>query len=140
MQTKQLEQALPEILEKALKGKRNVVVKANDAAQVEQLNTLLWTYRANSFLPHGTDKDGHEKEQPIWLTTKDENPNNADVLILAGGATTENLDAFSLCCEMLDGRDDSAVQIARQKWKSYKEAGFDMTYWKQSQTGAWESK
>jgi DNA polymerase-3 subunit chi len=140
MQTKQLEQALPEVLEKAVGGNRRVVVKAANQNQVEQINNLLWTYRENSFLPHGSEKDGHSDDQPIWITSEDENPNGADVLVLINGAISERICDFSLCCEFLDGRDEEAVTSARERWKQYKEDGFDLTYWQQSSTGAWEQK
>lgn len=135
-----LNEALPAILVKALAGERRVVVKLPDEKIVEAMNTHLWVYRENSFLPHGAKKDGYADAQPVWLTHKDENPNGADVLVLTGGSTSDQIDGFSLCCEMLNGHDDRAVSSARARWKSYKDAGHDVTYWQQTETGGWEKK
>lgn len=134
-----LEKALPALLSKALANGHRIVVKAASAQAVEQLNTDLWTYNPNSFLPHGSAKDGQAENQPVWLTLQDENPNNADVLILTQGCESTMIDQFSLCCEMLDGRNPESVKEARKRWKSYKEAGHTITYWQQSAKG-WEKK
>ena len=111
-----------------------------DAKGVEALDKHLWTFNPNNFLPHGsakTTKSDHKALQPVWLTCKDENPNEADVLILAQGASSEKIGEFDMCCEMLDGHDEAAVKEARERWKTYKEQGFEVTYWQQDQNGAW---
>ncbi|MCB9990349.1 MAG: DNA polymerase III subunit chi [Rhodospirillales bacterium] len=140
LQTQSLEQALPQILGKAYAGGRRIVVRTNDAAAAQRLNDHLWTYRADSFLPHGSAKEGYAEDQPVWLTDRDENPNKADVLILTGGTASEKLSDFTLCCELFDGRDELAVTAARSKWKTYKDAGFDLTYWQQNEAGGWDKK
>jgi len=140
MRQKQLDQALPEILTKALAGGYRIVIRAGDETQAERLNDLLWTYRPDSFLPHGMQKDGYAEDQPVWITSQDENPNGADVLILTSGSTTINKGDFKLCCEMFDGRDAEMVKSARERWKLYQEQGFDITYWQQNDKGGWEKK
>jgi DNA polymerase-3 subunit chi len=140
MQVKTLEQALPEILAKALARGRRVVVKAGSQERVEALNTVLWTFDPASFLPHGHVKDGSEAEQPVWLTTKDENPNGADMLVLADGAESEQLAAFALCCKFFDGNDEEAVTAARARWKAYKDQGHALSYFQQDESGKWEQK
>lgn len=140
MRTKRLEQALPEILAKALERGRRVVVKAGSKERVEALSLALWTQDPASFLPHGHMKDGFEAAQPIWLTTEDENPNNADMLMLTDGAASLNIADFSLCCEMFDGGDDTAVSAARTRWKEYKDKGFTVTYFQQDENGKWAQK
>lgn len=134
-----LDQVLPALLSKALSGGRRIVLKAPNAQEAERLNAHLWTYDPNSFIPHGSDKDGHAEHQPVWITARDENPNGADVLILSGGVDSPLLGDFALCCEMLDGRDPEAVSAARTRWKDYKDAGHDITYWQQGPQG-WEKK
>ena len=140
LQKQSLDQALPMILEKAYQGNHKIVVRLADTREVERMNGLLWTYNAAKFLPHGSQKDGHGENQPIWLTHKDENPNSANVIILTQRTQIDKIDAYDLCCEMLDGHDEAAVQDARARWKIYKETGHDVTYWYQSKTGGWDKK
>lgn len=135
-----LDQILPSLLAKALEGGRRVVVKAQDEREVQRLNDHLWTYHPDSFMPHGTVQEGHAERQPVWLTTADENPNRADVLILIDGAPSEMVGDFSLCCEVFDGRNDAALSAARARWKAYKDdTDHELTYWQQGQ-GGWEKK
>lgn len=139
--TQDIEQALPAILSKALAGGRKAVIRFANDQQVRHFNDHLWTYNADSFLPHGAKADGHAELQPVYLTAASENPNGADMLVLCNAQTVpENIEAFSLCCDFLDGCDDDAVQAGRARWKAYKEAGHAITYWQQTESGGWEQR
>ncbi|MBL4693248.1 MAG: DNA polymerase III subunit chi [Magnetovibrio sp.] len=135
-----LEQALPLLLGKTLEaGKRAVVLLGNED-RVEALNGALWTEDANSWLPHGSKKDGQAELQPVWLTDKDENPNGAAFVFLTDGAQCSDLAVFERCFELFDGTSDEAVQMARTRWKTYTHQGFDLTYWQQTDVGGWRKK
>lgn len=140
MITKRLEQALPELLAKAITVQPRVVVKAGSRERIETLDNVLWTYDAASFLPHGAAHDGFESDQPIWLTTEDDNPNQAKMLILTDGAVSDHVAEYELCCELFDGNDEDAVAAARGRWTAYKAAGHDLTYFQQDEQGRWVKK
>jgi DNA polymerase-3 subunit chi len=139
LRTTPLERALPRILERALAEGHRVVVMAGSAERVDHLDALLWTYDEASFLPHGTARDGGAERQPVWLTTGDENPNGATMLVLVDGARSARLDGYARCCDVFDGNDDAAVTAARQRWREAKAAGHRLIYWEQSQ-GKWEKR
>ena len=134
-----LDAALPNLLERCLERDWHAVVLAGSPERVEALNGQLWTYNDRAFLPHGSEKDGYAEHQPVWLTARDENPNGAKVLFLLDGMTSENLGLFELVCTLFDGRDSMAVESARQSWRAYREDGFDVTYWRQTESG-WEQQ
>lgn len=139
--TQRLEQALPAILTKALAGGRKAVIRFADDKDVQRFDEHFWTYAPDSFLPHGPGGGAHDNLQPVVLTTKAENPNGADMLVLCNHKTVpENINDFSLCCDFLDGQDEEAVALGRARWKTYKEAGYALTYWQQTETGGWEQK
>ncbi len=143
LQTRTQNDVLPSLLSKAYEQGKRVVVKMQDEKEVAALDTHLWAFSQNSFLPHGSAKDIKAEDiakQPIWLTSADENPNEADVLIIAHGAASEMHGDFDLCCEMLDGHDKRAVAAARERWKAYKEKGFEVTYWQQDEQGVWAKR
>lgn len=140
LQKSPLERALPQLLEKVLAKGARAVVMAGSEERVEALNTLLWTYAQQSFLPHGSARDGNAADQPIWLTTEDENPNGATILVLTDGASSESLGTFDLCCELFDGNDPEVVSAARERWKDYTQAGHSVAYWQQDARGGWEKK
>jgi DNA polymerase-3 subunit chi len=140
LQRASLEDALPRMLEVAYGRGDRAVVMAGSSERVEALAAHLWTYRPDSFLPHGTAKDGAAAAQPIYLTTEAENPNGAKLLFLCDGATRGDVSEFTTVCEMFDGNDELAVAAARDRWKSYKEAGHKLVYFQQSPAGKWEEK
>lgn len=140
LQRRSLEETLPQLLEKILERGSRAVVMAGSDERVEALATHLWTYDQRAFLPHGTARDGNAAEQPVWLTSSEENPNGADVLVLADGATVQDIAGFKICCELFDGNDADAVSAARARWKEYAAAGHTVTYWQQTDRGGWEKK
>jgi len=135
-----LEQALPKLLEKVLEQGKRALVLAGSPERVEALNALLWSYDANSFLPHGSARDGNAERQPVWLSDKDENANQADMLFLTDGAISAQVAKFARCFELFDGGNDDVVAAARERWKRYKDEGHALTYWQQNERGGWEKK
>jgi DNA polymerase-3 subunit chi len=140
LQRTALEAALPPMLEKTLERGQRAVVMAASEERVEHLTDHLWTYSERGFLPHGSARDGNAALQPVWLTTADENPNEAQVLFLTDGTSSEKVSDYQLCVELFDGNDVSAVEAARARWKNYRDAGHALTYWQQSDAGRWEQK
>lgn len=140
LERQSLEQVLPSLVGKALEKGHRLFVKTSDEAAAEALSSSLWTGNPEGFLPHGTAKDGRAAMQPVWLGVGEENLNGADVLILTGDVTLDDVSEYALVCEMLDGRDEQAVQAARVRWKDYQAAGHAVTYWQQDPRGGWIKK
>mgnify|MGYP001809571101 FL=1 len=135
-----LDQALPKLLEKAVQAGLRVVVMAGSTERVEHLNALLWTYAEDSWLPHGSARDGDGDLQPVWLTEREENPNGATVLVLCDGARPAGLAGWQRCLDLFDGNDDAALAAARQRWRAGKEEGHELLYYQQKEDGGWEEK
>lgn len=135
-----LERVLPSLLEKTLERGWRAVVQAGSNERVEALDSLLWTYREDSFLPHGRASDRYAAEQPICLTTGEETPNGARVRFLVDGAHMRTYDGYVRIVVIFDGGDPEALTRAREQWKSVRAAGLVATYWQQSESGRWEKK
>lgn len=136
--TSPLERTLPRLLEKILQGRKRAVVLCGSEERLSFLNSSLWTLGKASFIPHGSKAEGKAADQPIWLTLQDENPNNATFLVQTDGMSSPSLSTYERCLDLFDGNDEIAVQAARDRWKAYKAQGFEVTYWKQTGSGAWE--
>ena len=134
-----LERALPRLLERARAQGYLIVVRATSPERVEHLNALLWTYDEASFLPHGSARDGNAASQPIWLSERTENPNDAAMLVLVDGVEAEDLSAYTRCVDLFDGNDPAAVERARERWRRAAAAGHALTYWQQTAAG-WEKQ
>ncbi len=140
LQRSPLERVLPKLLERTLDASKRALVLVGSDARAESLAQHLWTYDQDSWLPHGTKKDGAPEDQPIWLSVEDENLNQAEFLFLADGAVSDRVGDFERCFEMFDGEDEAIVAAARERWAKYKEAGHSLTYWQQTERGGWEQK
>jgi DNA polymerase-3 subunit chi len=139
LQRQPLERVLPTLIEKSLERGWRVVVQAASDERVEALDAHLWTFRDDSFLPHGTWREAEAAEQPVLLTVSDENPNGAAVRFLVDGAPVPaDADAYARIVLIIDGEDPDAVAVARERWSEGKARGFDVTYWQTDEQGRWQ--
>jgi DNA polymerase III subunit chi len=133
------EQVLPALLQKSLERGWRVVVQASSDERVEALDAHLWTWRDDSFLPHGTARDAEAPAQPIVLTAGEENPNGATVRFLVDGANmAEDATGYERVVMLFDGDDPDAVETARARWTKAKAAGAEVTYWRADENGRWQ--
>jgi len=140
LENRKLEQVLPGLLERSLERGWLVVVQTSLPERVEALNNLLWSWRDDSFLPHGAEGDGNEGRQPVWLTWGDDSPNNANIRFLVDGAVAATLNGLDRAVYLFNGGDDTERSSARAEWKTAVEAGHDVTYWRQTPEGRWEKQ
>ena len=135
-----LDQALPELLEKTLQRGWRALVRSSSPDRLEHLDGWLWSYRDESFLPHGLDGEPNAGRQPVLLTTEEGNPNDAQALFLIDGADPGELKGYARCLILFDGKDDGQLQEARRQWGALKGGGAALSYWKQSPEGRWEKQ
>ena len=135
-----LEKVLPSLVEKTLERGWRAVVQAGTEERLAAIDLALWTYKEESFLAHGTAKDGHAADQPVYLTTSGDTPNGAGVRFIVDGAEVSEISGLVRLVYLFDGNDEEAVAKARAQWTTAKESGCPVTYWQQSATGKWEKK
>jgi DNA polymerase-3 subunit chi len=135
-----LERVLPNLLQRTLERGWRAVVQIGNVERLEALDAHLWTFADESFLPHGTVKDGAPERHPILLTLDQENANGAGVRFLLDGADMEAFAGYVRIVVMFDGRDAEAVAAARVQWQRVRAQGCKATYWRQGDTGRWEQK
>src|SRR5206468_990031 len=135
-----LDKVLPQLLERSRERGWRVVVQADSEERVEALSSLLWTYTDDSFLAHGTLRDGMEEMQPVWLTPSSDNPNGATVRFFVGGVAPAGYDGLTRAVLLIDGGDSEAVARAREIWKDAKAQGHAVSYWQQDDEGRWQNR
>jgi DNA polymerase-3 subunit chi len=143
LERRSLDEVLPGLIEKTLERGWRAVIRAESSERADAVDTLLWTYNEQSFLPHAQSGDGNPKRQPVLITVEDENPNGANVLFCVGGAAPASWEAvgdLTRVILMFDGRDETALANARAAWKDAKATGHDVTYWKESPSGKFEKQ
>jgi DNA polymerase-3 subunit chi len=106
---------------------------------VDALDAHLWTYRDESFLPHGTWREADAGVQPVLLTVNADNPNLAAVRFLLDGADfPADVQSYARIVLIFDGADPDAVAAARERWGEGKARGLDVTYWQPDAQGRWQ--
>jgi DNA polymerase III subunit chi len=134
-----LEQILPPLIQKSLERGWRVAVQASSDERIEALDAHLWTWRDDTFLPHGTSRDAEAAEQPVLLTLDEENPNGAAVRFLVEGASMPgDAAAYQRLVVLFDGEDPEALEEARARWTKAKHEGFEVTYWLTDKNGRWQ--
>ena len=135
-----LEDALPPLIDKSVERGWQVAIQTREQARRDALDTHLWTYREDSFLPHGTDESEMADRQPVLLTVSPDNLNNASVRFFIDGAEASDIETYQRVVFIFDGYDQEQLEGARAQWKKLKGEGHNLTYWQQTQEGRWEKK
>ncbi|MBB4659443.1 DNA polymerase III subunit chi [Parvularcula dongshanensis] len=132
-----LAQVLPALLVRTIERGQRALVRCGTPEGLEEIDGHLWTFRDESFLPHGRAGEDHEAAQPVLLTLGEAAPNEAKVLFLVEGApvSAEAMASFARAVVMFDAE---GAPDAREAWRAVKGAGLDATYWKQTPQGRWE--
>jgi DNA polymerase-3 subunit chi len=135
------EDVLPGLLERSLERGWRVVVQSSSEERVDALDAHLWTFREDSFLPHGTFREATAARQPVLLTVEDHNPNGAAVRFLIDRAPVpEDAELYERVVLLFDGEDDEAVAEARQRSEAARSRGFAVTYWQADGEGRWQRR
>lgn len=116
---------------------RRALVLTRSAAAAETLSKGLWSYRRNSFLPHGTDGPNAWR-QPALITPTPVNANGASVLVLPDGETLRSfapdaplgiggdfLTGFNLLLILVDARNEASMRGAAQSWADARTIGYE---------------
>jgi len=135
-----LEDALPPLVDKSVERGWRVAIQLKEPARRDALDAHLWTYREESFLPHGTDETELAASQPVLLTVTGDNANQATVRFIVDGAEPPVADTYERIVFMFDGYDQEQLEGARAHWKKLKGEGHTLTYWQQTPEGRWEKK
>ena len=140
LEVRPLESVLPQLLEKTLERGWRAVVETGSRERAEVLDSLLWTFRDDAFLPHGMAGEETDAHQPILLTTEpNENPNGATVRFFVDRAVPQSAEGYKRLVYMFSGLDPDAVSVARLAWRALRD-GNEVTYWQQESDGRWIKK
>jgi len=134
-----LERVLPQLVEKTLERGWRAVIETSSRDRAEAIDTLLWTYRDDSFVPHGIMGEPTDPDQPILIATGTDNPNAAQVRFFVDRAVPQSADGYTRIVYLFSGHDPDAVTEARVAWKAL-QAGNELTYWQQDPNGRWVKK
>jgi DNA polymerase-3 subunit chi len=131
-----LERALPQIAAKVVAGGDRLLIVDADDRRRAALDRLLWTYSADSFLPHAQIGGADDARQPVLIAGEVNAANGAKHIALVDGTWREEALDFTRAFHFFD---EEAIREARTAWKGLAERGdVQRRYWKQNEAGRWE--
>ena len=139
LESQPLERVLPLLLEKTLERGWKAVVETASGDRARVLDAMLWTYRDDSFLPHGIAGETTDPDQPVLIVTDSGNANSASVRFFVDRAVPADAAAYERVVYLFSGHDPDAVAEARTAWRALKD-GNECTYWQQDENGRWVKK
>lgn len=116
------------LVRKAWLAQNKVVLMADDAAQMAQLDAQLWSFSDVDFLPHVPAGDPLAPLTPIILTDADtlELP-HFDILINLSRRAPAHAGSFQRVFEIIS-QDEQDAAAGRQRYTAYKRQDFPLTH------------
>ena len=96
-------------------------IRCADAAQQAELDKLLWTFRAHSFIPHSLIDD--TCQAPVVLGINERPSISAGVLINLHSEISSHLDCFNRVIEIVN-QEPAQLNISRQNFVRYRKQGY----------------
>ncbi len=118
------------LTEKAYAQGLKIYIHTQDEQQTQSLNSLLWTFKAESFLPHEVVVKGATAEAPIMLGHTEEQEQSIpehtiDVLINLNSAVPLFFSQFERVVEIVN-QDKQIKENGRDRFRFYKDRGYQI--------------
>ena len=115
------------VVEKAWQAGHRVFVATASAEATRQVDELLWTFRPDSFIPHGCYPNAHGQDVPVLLGHAGQPDNGAGVLVNLTPSVPEFHVNFERIAEFVSG-DEESRQRGRERYRYYREREYDVKY------------
>jgi DNA polymerase-3 subunit chi len=115
---------------KAWAANNRVVMLAEDAVQLAQLNAAMWTFSATDFLPHVLVDDALAAGTPILLTDSDEAElphTHKELLVNLSRRAPGHVAQFERMIEVISSDEDDAA-AGRKRYVAYKQQDYPLTH------------
>ena len=126
---------LPRLLETLYREGIRCLVYTSLPQQRDDLNALLWTYKVDSFLPHGRCCDPYAEAQPILISNQCVPRNGATALLTLRGESPEDISTFSAYYYLFGVGDEETTHNSRDHWRRHQQAGHTLSLHRQDEKG-----
>lgn len=133
----------PRLLEKIYSSNHKISVQFGSESVRDSLNEYLWTWKEDSFLPHGIDI-GEESVfasfQPILLTVKGDNTNSSTIRFFVDKALMHNDDIgrYDKIVFIVDNNDQESREWGLKNWHRLKNDGYKLIV-HHNNSGLWQT-
>lgn len=113
------------LAEKAVKQGHSIFINTASDQQLRQMDDLLWSFRAGSFLPHSVYNAGAHQAEPVLLGCAAEPDGPSDVLLNLAADIPAFFSRFSRVVEVVSG-DETQRAAARGRYGFYRDRGYTL--------------
>ena len=113
------------LTEKAWHLSHRIHAVVSDDQQARQLDELLWTFRAGSFVPHEIATGPVDSAVPVSIGIPETEPPRVDLLINLTEQVPVWHAEYPRIAEIVDAG-DQVVQAGRDRYRYYRDQGYDL--------------
>lgn len=114
------------LIEKAFMQGNHVYIHTDSAEQTEQLDQLLWAFRADSFVPHQTmSESDNQANCPILIGHGDTPPRLMHLLVNLSNQQPLFFSQFERVAELIND-DDTIKTQGRERYRFYQQRGYPL--------------
>ena len=118
-----------EIAEENYARGRRVQILAVDREQAARMDDLLWTFKPESFIPHGLwARSPDQPEQPVVITTEKDAVEGMDSLLMMGYSEVDLVSRFPHAVHLVVADNHERLDSSRRYWTLLKDAGFSLRH------------
>jgi DNA polymerase-3 subunit chi len=129
--TSRLELRVCELAERIHARGERLQILAPDSEQASRLDDLLWTFRPDSFIPHGLlEPAGDNPALPVVITTREEPVPGIRHLLMLEFAAPDFLHSFAEAIHLVVVDNRERREASRRYWVQLREAGFALRHQK----------
>ncbi|MBK1718974.1 DNA polymerase III subunit chi [Thiocystis violacea] len=115
------------LVERIRASARRVLIHCPDPEECRHLDRLLWTFREDSFLPHGLVGQVDPDLTPVLISQGGSPESEHQVLLNLSLGIPDFLDRFERLCEVVD-HEPQARQAGRERFRVYRERGYALDH------------
>jgi len=116
------------LVSKAWRQGNHVYIHTSDRNQAEKLDTCLWSFRAESFVPHSIlENESDDNSEQVGIGYKDNPGRHQDVLVNLSEEIPDFFSRFKRVAEIVPF-EKGARESARKNFQFYKDRGYPIKY------------
>ena len=113
------------LAEKAWQSGHRVLLQVRDEGEARHLDRLLWTYRDQSFVPHGLLGKADEALNPVLIGHDESGGKEHQVLINLADAIPSFFSRFERVAEIISP-DPAGKAAGRERYRFYRDRGYPL--------------
>ena len=102
-----------------------VYVATDSADSTRRVDEIMWTFRPDSFVPHGRYPEDDNEGFPILIGHTDSPDGCGEVLINLTGSVPDFHHSFARVAELVSG-DGESRRLGRNRFRYYRDQGYDV--------------